>query len=155
MDLPDLPPDIAFRPLGPGDEAAALAVKQAALGQYIVDRWGWDDAVQAEFHRRRFAARPVKAIIRGGETLGTVCLHRSGDGLRLDEFYLLPRWQHAGLGTRILRHCLSLADAARLPVGLQHLAWNPVGSLYRRHGFAETARDDTFVYLERPAAADR
>ena len=95
------------------------------------------------------------AIVRGGETLGTVCLRRSDGSLRLDEFYLLPQWQRGGLGTRILRHCLSLADAERLPVSLQHLAWNPVASLYRRHGFAETGRDDTFVHLQRPPAAVR
>ena len=154
MDIPELPPDIAFRPLGPDDEAAAFEIKRAALGPHVAAHWGWDDAVQAEFHRQRFGARPVLAIVRGDETLGTVSLQRSGDSLRLDEFYLLPQWQRDVLGTRILRHCLSLADAERLPVGLQHLAWNPVGSLYRRHGFAETGRDDTFVYMERPPAPD-
>jgi GNAT superfamily N-acetyltransferase len=155
MDIPDLPPDIAFRPLGPDDEGAAFEIKQAALGPHVAARWGWDDAVQTEFHRQRFGARPVMAIVRRGETLGTVCLQHVGDGLRLDEFYLLPQWQRDGLGSRILRHCLSLADAKRLPVRLQHLAWNPVGSLYRRHGFAETRRDDTFIYLRRPLAPVR
>jgi len=155
MDIPDLPPDIAFHPLGPDDETAAFDIKKAALGPHVAAHWGWDDAVQAEFHRRRFRARPVMAIVRDGEMLGTVCLQRSGTGLRLDEFYLLPRWQREGLGTRILRHCLSLADAERLPVGLQHLAWNPVGTLYRRHGFVEAGRDDTIVYMERPPQPDR
>jgi hypothetical protein len=50
---------------------------------------------------------------------------------------------------------LPVAGRRRAAAGrLQHLAWNPVGSLYRRHGFAETGRDDTFVYMDgRPPVA--
>ncbi len=153
MRIPALPPDIRFDSMGPEDEAAAFAVKKAALGPHITARWGWDDALQAQCHRERFRRRPVAAIVRDGETLGTVCLHAIGDRLSLDEFYLLPRWQGQGLGTRILAHCLALADGDGRPVRLQHLAWNPVGSLYRRHGFVETGRNDIHVFMERSPGA--
>ena len=39
MEIPDLPPDIAFRPLRPGDEAAAFEIRKAALGPHIAARW--------------------------------------------------------------------------------------------------------------------
>ena len=38
MEIPDLPPDIAFRPLRPG-EAAAFEIRKAALGPHIAARW--------------------------------------------------------------------------------------------------------------------
>lgn len=153
MRIPDLPPDIRFRRMHADDGAAAFVIKKAALGPHIAARWGWDDAAQTEFHRHRFGERPVLAIDRAGETLGTVCLHDIGGRLSFDEFYLLPRWQRQGLGTRILRHCLAQADAQGLPVRLQHLEWNPVGSLYRRHGFVENSRNGVHVFMERPPAA--
>jgi GNAT superfamily N-acetyltransferase len=95
------------------------------------------------------------AIVRDGEMLGTVCLQRSGTGLRLDEFYLLPRWQREGLGTRILRHCLSLADAERLPVGCsisRGTGRHALSPPRLRRGRAGTTRS---LYMERPPQPDR
>jgi len=153
MRIPDLPPDIRIRRMHAADEAVAFAIKKAALGPYIAAQWGWDDAIQFAFHRQHFGARPVHAIIRDGETLGTVCLHEAAGRLSLDEFYLVPQWQRQGLGARILRHCLALADSQALPVRLQHLQWNPVGSLYLRHGFVETGRDEFHVFMQRSPGA--
>jgi hypothetical protein len=35
------------------------------------------------------------------------------------------------------------------PVKLEHLHWNPVGSLYRRYGFVEVARSEIHCFMER------
>ncbi len=70
----------------------------------------------------------------------------------LDDFYLLPEYHRRGLGTKILRHCLSVADAMSLPVRLRYLKWNPVGSLYRRNGFREIGETDIHFLMERQPA---
>jgi hypothetical protein len=54
------------------------------------------------------------------------------------------------VGTRIPRHALAIADERQLPVRLEYLKWNPVGSLYLRNGFVRTHETDTHVFLERP-----
>ena len=82
--------------------------------------------------------------------MGTLSLMTLADHVRLGEFYLAPDVQDQGLGSMILRHCLDSADAAERPVRLEYLSWNPVGRLYRRHGFLETGRSDTHVFMERP-----
>jgi len=52
------------------------------------------------------------------------------------------------VGTRILRHALTIADERRLPVRLEYLKWNPVGSLYHlRNGFVRTHETDIHVFL--------
>lgn len=151
MHLPDLEPDTHFAPLPRTEPAFRLSfeVKRAALGPHIARRWGWDDALQQDLHRRRFETKPFLAIVVAGQDVGTLSLIRADDHIRFGEFYLLPARQGAGMGTRILRHCLALTDAAGLRVRLEYLKWNPVGSLYRRHGFREIAETDTHWYLER------
>jgi GNAT superfamily N-acetyltransferase len=150
--LPDAPPDVRFAAL-PRDLAAfrySFAVKQAAMRTYIEPRWGWDDALQKQLHRERLDAKPFARILWRDRAVGTVSLMRMADHVRFGEFYLFPEYQRLGLGSRILRHCLLLTDATSLPVRLVYLKWNPVGTLYRRHGFAVAGETETHWLMERP-----
>jgi GNAT superfamily N-acetyltransferase len=64
--------------------------------------------------------------------------------------YLFPESQRRGLGSRILKHCLGLADRKGRPVKLEYLKWNPVGALYQRHGFIVVRETDSHWLMERP-----
>lgn len=150
--LPELPPDIRFELL-PGSEAAfefSFAVKKQALGPHILKRWPWDEDYQRQIHRLRLAEKPFFAIHRNDVAVGTLSWLAASDHFRFGEFYL--QHQGSGLGTRILTHALSLADAAGLPVRLEYLKWNPVGSLYRRNGFRPIGETDIHVFMQRPPA---
>jgi GNAT superfamily N-acetyltransferase len=154
MNLPDLPPDIQFHLL-PKDESAlrySFEAKRAAMGPYIVQRWGWDETLQMRLHGERFREKPFFKVMRRDHAIGTVSVMQLADHVRLGEFYLFPEFQRRGLGGAILRHCLALADAQGLPVRLEHLKWNPVGTLYRRHGFATIAESEIHWFMERPPA---
>jgi GNAT superfamily N-acetyltransferase len=151
MHLPDLLPDVRFHVL-PQNEAGlrySFEAKRSALGPYIVERWGWDEAFQVQTHRARFGEKPFFKIVRSGCDAGTVSFMRLGDHIRFGEFYLFPDCQRQGLGTRILQHCLSFADEQGVPVRLEHLKWNPVGTLYRRHGFAVVGETEFHWLMER------
>jgi GNAT superfamily N-acetyltransferase len=152
MDIPDLSPDIRFDRLSQTPEASdfAFEVKRAAMGPHIIARWGWDEAFQRNFHEKRFRDTPLSRIMHNGHAVGTVALTTLADHLRLDEFYLLPAHQRQGLGTRILMHCLAIADACGMPIRLRYLRWNPVGSLYRRHGFTVIDETEIHLIMERP-----
>ncbi|MCW4115610.1 GNAT family N-acetyltransferase [Aurantimonas sp. MSK8Z-1] len=155
MRLPDLHPGFSFRPLTASEEDRLLAfdAKRSALGPYITSHWGWDEALQDEIHRKHFIEKPFFGIWRGDHWLGTLSFQERSDHIRFGEFYLLPTFQRRGIGTAILRHCLSNADRYGLPVRLEHLHWNPVGSLYRRHGFKEIGRSQIHVFMERPVSS--
>jgi GNAT superfamily N-acetyltransferase len=153
LPLPDLPPDLRFELL-PKTEAAsdwAFEIKRAAMGPHIRTRWGWDEGFQRAFHGKRFQECSLSSIIQNDVAIGTVALTMVSDGIQLDEFYLVPSHHGRGLGTRILRHCLSLADELNRPVRLRYLKWNPVGSLYRRQGFEEVGQTDIHYLMRRPA----
>ena len=152
MHLPNLPPDIEFHVL-PKDERAlrySFEVKRTAMRPYIVQRWGWDEALQLRLHSDRFSEKPFYEIVRSNCAVGTVSLMQHADHIRFGEFYLLPQCQRQGLGSKILQHCLALADARNLPTRLEYLKWNPVGALYRRHGFVVIGETEIHWLLERP-----
>jgi GNAT superfamily N-acetyltransferase len=151
MDIPDLPPDISFDRLPKTPEASdfAFEVKRVALGPHIIARWGWDEAFQRNFHEQRFRDTPLSWTMHNGQAVGTIALTALADHLRLDEFYLLPAHQRQGLGTRILNHCLAIADTCGMPLRLRYLKWNPVGSLYGRHGFTVIDETDIHFVMER------
>ena len=155
MKIPDWAPDFTFPRLRDDAEDASFAyqAKRAALGPHVAARWGWDDVFQRRVHDDRYRTKPFFAIERAGERLGTVSIEILATYMRFGEFYILPSFQGRGIGTGIARHCLALADDLKLPVRLEYLCWNPVGTLYRRLGFVEQARSDTHVLMERPSQA--
>ena len=73
-----------------------------------------------------------------------ICKERRAAGL------LLPWFQRQGIGTEVLLAVLQRADADGLPVRLEYLKGNPVGSLYKRHGFAVVAENGSHYFLVRP-----
>lgn len=151
MELPDLAPDIQFARLGDdaGDVAFAFEAKRAAMGPHIIKRWPWNEAFQRDLHERHYREKPFLQIRRSEQRLGTLSFHRRPDHIRFGEFYLFPEYQGRGAGSFILAHALAVADGLGLPVRLEYLHWNPVGSLYRRHGFQEIGRSETHCYLQR------
>lgn len=157
MELPDLLPDVTFPRLLRTAEAIEFAfeAKRAAMGPHIIRRWGWDEAFQRDVHQRRFEEKPFFQIRKSRQPIGTLSFQVAPDHVRFGEFYIFPAHQGRGLGSAVLRHCLAVADQRGLPVRLEHLHWNPVGSLYRRHGFVETGRSDIHTFMERPVPRRR
>lgn len=128
----------------------AFAAKRDAIGPHVAVRWGWDDAVQLQHHRRRWQEKPWQIILVSGNPVGTVSIDVQATHLQFGEFYVTEGFRRQGLGTAVLLSALSLADRSHLETRLEYLKWNPVASLYARHGFRVTAESDTHYFLVRP-----
>tara|TARA_R110002072_G_scaffold92639_1_gene205998 strand:+ start:539 stop:1012 length:474 start_codon:yes stop_codon:yes gene_type:complete len=150
LTIPDLAPATRFSRLrdSQADFDFSFEVKRQAIGPYITAKWGWDEALQRDFHRQRFTALPLFKITETGAPIGTIAVYHEESWIRIGEFYLAPRAQKQGRGTRILRHCLELAASEARPVRLEYLTWNPVGTLYRREGFTEIGENENHFFLE-------
>jgi GNAT superfamily N-acetyltransferase len=151
-----LPDSLATRPATEDDRGFAYQVKRAALGPYVEQVWGWDEAVQQAFHARAWEARRPDIIVVNGEDAGTVQFVRRDADYLLGEFYLLPRFHRQGIGSRLMRRLLDVADAEGVPVRLQVIRINPAKALYQRHGFrvhGETATHFLMERAPRPAGA--
>ncbi|NTG25072.1 GNAT family N-acetyltransferase [Agrobacterium rhizogenes] len=152
MKVPNLPPDLKFRMLTPTDEEVEFSfqAKKQALGPHIIHQWGWDEKFQREVHDQRLREKPFCQIELNERPIGTLSLQLRPEFVRFGEFYLIDSFRGLGIGSKILAHCLELADDEDLPVRLEYLLWNPVGSLYRRYGFVEVGRTSTHFLMERP-----
>ena len=152
MQISPLAPDLFFSQLAkaPEDLSFSFKVKRAAVGPYVEEKWGWDDDFQFAVHRHHFDEKPFFAIELEHERIGTVSLFKLDCFIRFGEFYIFPTRQRQGVGTRILMHCLEIADGLRLPVHLEYLKWNPVGNLYKRHGFEIIGETDIHWLMVRP-----
>jgi GNAT superfamily N-acetyltransferase len=137
------------------DFELSYQIKREALGPHVAKRWGWDNDVQRRFHREHWEQREFLAICVDGEVVGTVCFEQSPDHWRFGEFYILPRFQNRGIGSRLLTRAIADADKTQLPIRLEYLKWNPVGALYKRHGFRQIGENDTHYFMERkPSGAE-
>ncbi|WP_390343296.1 GNAT family N-acetyltransferase [Variovorax boronicumulans] len=134
----------------------AFDAKRQALGPYVAARWGWDGDFQRSLHQSRWQERPWSVILKGGTPVGTIATWEVDGHRRIGEFYVLPAFQRAGIGSAVLRQQLAQADHDKQAVRLEHLKWNPVGALYGRHGFVHESANDTHCFLVRhPIALHR
>jgi GNAT superfamily N-acetyltransferase len=131
----------------------AFSAKREAMGPHIEARWGWDGETQLRFHHDRWSSRPWQIILLGDERVGTVSLDWQADHLQFGEFYLLQRHQRRGIGSQVLQDALHKADHLGLATRLEYLKWNPVASLYARHGFKRMDENGTHYFLVRPPKA--
>ncbi len=131
------------------DEPFVYATRVAAMRAHIEKKWGWDEKLQQQFHRHRWLAKNWFLICEHNLPIGTFCLDRSGSNLQFGEFYLAPPHQRRGIGSHILTTSLAFADSFSLTTHLEYLKWNPVNTLYARHGFVPVHESDTHVFLSR------
>lgn len=132
----------------------AFEAKRDAMGPHIVAKWGWDEDFQRAHHARRWAERSWSIICLGAERIGTIALDWKPTHLQLGEFYILASYRGRGTGTAVVQSVLATADARRLETRLEFLKWNPVGALYRRHGFNVVSENEIHYFAVRqPNAA--
>ena len=141
--------EVTLSPAEATDFEFAFEAKHQALGPYVTAHWGWDEALQRELHRQRWAGRPWSIINYASQKVGVVSVARADMHIQFGEFYLLTRFQRQGIGTEVLRAVLRQADADGLPVKLEYLKGNPVASLYERHGFAVVSENEHHHFLVR------
>ncbi len=140
---------LELHPAEQSDFEFAFEAKREALGPHVEAKWGWDDAYQRGIHRTRWGERPWSIIRLDAQSIGTVSVDETASRIRFGEFYLLPRRQGQGIGSQVLAKTLARADVLSVPVELEYLKWNPVGSLYARHGFVIVDETDVHYRLVR------
>ncbi len=109
---------------------------------YLIERvfGGWDEDQQREILANETKGRQPDIILYNNEPIGSYCLTKGEDCYYFESFFILPKYQHQGIGTFALEKALETADREQLPVRLIYWNFNPSRSLYRRMGFIPTGR---------------
>ena len=83
-----------------------------------------------------------------GDKIGTYLLQRRGYGYYLGSFFILPKYQGRGIGSRILSSIVETLNRKHTECRLGYLQSNPhVGKLYKRFGFVIYKQDGAFVCM--------
>jgi GNAT superfamily N-acetyltransferase len=144
--------DYSLIKLIPADESYhefSYQVKKAAEGAYITEIWGWDEDIQRDFHAREWQENRPQIIMYDSKPIGTIFIGQSKDCIEIKHFFILPEYQNMGIGSYLLKRIQDHADKSGRIVRLKYMRNNPVGSLYKRHGFQVVGFDQTYYSMER------
>ncbi len=131
------------------DSEFAYETKKAAFRPYVEMVWGWDEADQRRMHGRRFAEQSFQVIQTSGTDIGVLAVVREPDCIKVNQLYILPKYQGRGIGKACMMGIVADAKRASLPVRLRVLKVNVRGaSFYRKLGFKETGGTDTHIEME-------
>ena len=144
--------DCSFIKIAPAEDTHrefTYRVKKEAYGSYITQFWGWDEAIQQDFHNREWQEHRPSIILYKGQPVGTFTVVEKGEELELERFYIMPQYHSQGIGTCVLKSIMEKANMLGKTIKLMVLTNNPAISLYLKNGFSTVREDNLFYFMER------
>jgi GNAT superfamily N-acetyltransferase len=139
-----------FGPVSEADFEPLLALRIEVMREHLERVFRYKPEHARRVFREHFDEPGLRLILVDGERAGCVGFRTGDSEIKIDLFYLAPRYQNRGLGATILKVLLAEADAQGLPVQLEVLHGSPADRLYARHGFVKLDEDDVEARYERP-----
>ncbi len=121
-------------------------LKKEAEYEAVLHVFGWDETFQRQLHEQEWKKAKPTVIESCGKKVGSYLFQPTEDGFYFGRFFLLQEFQGQGIGSSILKSCI--AKAGQETIFLCYLHGNHVHSLYERHGFEVTCKDEHFVYMK-------
>jgi len=156
---------IRLRPEVPED-AAFLFRLYAGTRAHEMKLVPWSDSQKEAFLRMQFQAQTAHyhqhypdasydVILRDGQAVGRLYVHRSEDAILVIDIALLPEHRGGGLGKQLLNDILSEAGAQGKPVQIYVERENPAMRLYTRLGFQKTRDQGIYYFMEWQPATEQ
>src|SRR5688500_19390436 len=92
----------ATRPASPADRRRLYEIHRAAMGPYVTELWGWDDAWQAEAFANAFDPGSTRVIVVGEQLVGFLETHEDAEAVVLSKIELDTSFQRSCIGTSVI-----------------------------------------------------
>jgi ribosomal protein S18 acetylase RimI-like enzyme len=142
------PAPIEVRPARPSDRDFFHELRKAALGPYVEEIWGWNEADQRARSDLVFERYPVEIVEEKGLAIGCLSVVHEDDQDLLELVALLPESQSQGIGSALIAAVQEEAAERGVPLRLSVLANNPARALYERLGFRVVRVEQPRVFME-------
>jgi len=113
-----------------------------------IDRlFGWEQTREEKNFARFFKLNEVRIITADEQAVGWIQEQVGETSINLGSFYVVPRMQGRGIGTRVLQILLERAASQSKAMTLAVVKTNPARSFYEKHGFRTTHEDKHKFYM--------
>ena len=133
---------ISYRKANDDDFDFTFRIKTSSSKQLIEKIWGWDNAVQLNYHKNRFDPGKTKIIIYEKQEVGYISSYVNNDTLFIENILLDTSFQGKRIGTKVLLDTIQNAVKSKQSVELQVFKINDrAKKLYERlnfHTFEQT-----------------
>src|SRR5687767_14528099 len=119
--------NISFRKIESEDFEFLWRLHNAALKDYVLQTWGWDEDWQRETFTKNFNLSNGEIIIFEGKDIGYFWVIEKESEILLASIRLLTEFQNKGIGSRLIKN---LVNKSSKPVTLRVLKVNPAQNLY-------------------------
>jgi GNAT superfamily N-acetyltransferase len=117
------------------DYTFALAVYLSTMRPYTEELMVWDEQKQIASFARQWKLEDVRVICADGCDVGWLQAIETPSEIILQQFFVVPEHQRAGIGTEVLASLLAHWKPTAKPIVLTVLKNNPARRLYERFGF--------------------
>ena len=123
-------------------------LKKSAGGEYIRKVFGWDEEVQIRFHKEQFIPSNTELILKDGKEIGWVSVIHKNDHIKIDEIYVVSKYQNQGIGSFLIKKIIYEAESRNLPVQLRVFKIYLAVKLYERLGFQIYNEEGPFYLMK-------
>lgn len=142
--------EYSLRKANTGDFILSYDIRKNALGDYVKQTRGWDEAWQMKYHAEDFNPEILSIIEVNGEPAGSLEVYSENDNMIVSGLYIIDAYQNLNIGTRIMSTILDEAKLKNANVRLQVLKVNlKAKTLYEKLGFKvynETEKHFQMIY---------
>lgn len=121
---------------------------ETLLRKPISEQWEWDLEYQQSLFVGDLAYDRFRIL--SGDGVDTACyvFNTESDQLYLRMLLVDERFQHCGIGKKVVQSLISLAQKKQLPIRLSVIKANPVVGFYLKQGFIITGEEEGSIEME-------
>jgi GNAT superfamily N-acetyltransferase len=127
---------IRLRPATAADYAFALDLYLRTMQPYTEELMVWDEQQQIASFAKHWDVEDVRVISADGRDVGWLQATETPREIVLQQFFVAPEQQRAGIGAQVLRGLLAGWKLTGKPLALTVLKNNPARRFYERFGFS-------------------
>lgn len=149
---------VELRPAEPADEPFLRDVYASTRAAELA-RVPWTDeqkkaftdqqfTAQAAYYREHYRGASYEVIVVEGRPAGRLYVTRWPEEIRIMDIAILPEFQGAGTGTRLLKALQEEAALGHKSLSIHVEGFNPAMHLYERLGFRPVEDRGPYVFME-------
>ena len=135
-------------PASETDKELLAEVRVASMKESLENIGRFDPKIARNRFLDSYIEADTKKIIMDNKVVGFYVIRNKSDHVHLDHLYILPEYQGAGLGTKIIGLVKSKAQENCLPIRLCALRDSRSNEFYKKHGFSYTHEEEWDIYYE-------